>query len=148
MDHQQALATQATERYLLNELADTAAFSSPATGGPDFNGTLTVTTPDDPVTPSVGLGLVARAVDPPPVDSVLVIDRSGSMSEPTGVPGATRSDLAIQAANLYVSLLKDNDRIGVVRFNITPRIPGTCCRPSSSRATRPAVPGAQRSAAR
>jgi len=101
-----------------------AAFSSPAAGGPNFNGMLTVTTPDDAVTPSVSLGLVARAVDPPPVDTVLVIDRSGSMSEPTGVPGASKMTLAIQAANLYVSLLKDNDRIGVVRFNDAAVNPG------------------------
>jgi hypothetical protein len=101
-----------------------AAFTSPATGGPGFNGTLTVSTPDDPITSSVSLGLTARAVDPPPVDSVLVIDRSGSMSEPTGVPGANKMDLAIQASNLYISLLKDNDRIGVVRFNDSAANPG------------------------
>jgi hypothetical protein len=82
------------------------SFAAPATGGPDFTGT-----------PSVTLTLSARAVDPPPVDTVLVFDRSGSMSEPTGVPGANKMDLAIQAANPYVSLLKDNDRIGAVRFN-------------------------------
>jgi hypothetical protein len=105
-----------------------AAFPSPPTGGPDFSGTLTVTTPDDPVTSSVSLGLSARAVDPPPVDSVLVMDRSGSMSEPTGVPGAAKVDLAIQAANLYISLLKDNDRIGVVRFNDSAANPGDVLR--------------------
>ena len=95
------------------------AFSSPAAGGPNFSGSLTVTTPDDPITSSATLSLSARAVDPPAVDSILVIDRSGSMSEPTGVPGASKMDLAIQAANLYIALLKDNDRIGVVRFNQT-----------------------------
>ena len=100
------------------------AFSSPAAGGPDFNGMLSVTTPDDAVTSSVSLGLIARAVDPPPVDSVLVIDRSGSMSEPTGVPGASKMALAIQAASLYVSLLRDNDQVGVVRFNNAAANPG------------------------
>lgn len=100
------------------------AFSSPAAGDPDFNGNLTISTPDDAITPSVTLNLIARAIDPPPVDSVLVIDRSGSMSEPTGVPGASKMDLAIQAANLYIALLKDNDRIGVVRFNHSANNPG------------------------
>jgi hypothetical protein len=101
-----------------------AAFPSPATGGPEFNGMLNVTTPDDPITSSASLTLHATAIDPPPVDSVLVIDRSGSMSEPTGVPGASKMDLAIQAANLYVSLLKDNDQIGIVRFNNVASNPG------------------------
>jgi len=98
------------------------AFSSPAAGGPDFAGTLVVQSPS-PFS-SQTLSLTARAVDPPPVDSVLVIDRSGSMSEPTGVPGKQKVDLAIQAADLYVGLLKDNDRIGLVRFNENAANPG------------------------
>jgi hypothetical protein len=48
---------------------------------------------------------------------VLVIDRSGSMSEPASVAGETKTTYAIAAANLYVSLLKENDRIGLARFN-------------------------------
>ena len=98
------------------------AFTSPATGGPDFTGTLVVSS-TAPVG-STTLTLSARAVDPPPVDTVLVIDRSGSMSEPTGVPGKQKIDLAIQAADLYVGLLKDNDRIGLVRFNHNAANPG------------------------
>jgi hypothetical protein len=98
------------------------AFTSPATGGPDFTGSLMVTS-GSPVSVAT-LTLTARAVDPPPVDSVLVIDRSGSMSEPTGVPGKQKIDLAIQAADLYVGLLKDNDRIGLVRFNHNAANPG------------------------
>ena len=97
------------------------AFESPASGATDFSGTLTVSaTGASPVS----LTLTARSIDPPPVDSVLVLDRSGSMSEATGVPGASKMDLAIQAANLYVSLLKDNDRIGAVRFNDSAANPG------------------------
>ena len=46
-----------------------------------------------------------------------MFDRSGSMSEPTGVPGKRKVDLAIEAAQLYISLIKDNDRIGLSRFN-------------------------------
>jgi len=46
------------------------------------------------------------------------------MSEPTGVPGKQKIDLAIQAADLYVGLLKDNDRIGLVRFNQNAANPG------------------------
>jgi uncharacterized membrane protein YgcG len=104
-----ALAYTAQRIYL--------AFAAPATGTTSASGTLVISTADDPITPTVSLTLLARAIDPPAVDSVLVLDRSGSMSEPTGVPGATKMDLAIQAANLYIGLLKDGDRIGIVRFN-------------------------------
>jgi len=93
------------------------AFTSLTAGGPAFTGQLTVSTPDDPVNPSVDVDLLARAVAPMPVDSVLVIDRSGSMDGATGVPNEQKIHHAIFAAELYVSLLKDNDKIGVVRYN-------------------------------
>lgn len=93
------------------------AFTAPSAGGPGFSGSLHVTTPDDPLNPMVIVDLLAHAVAPKPVDSVLVFDRSGSMSEPTGVPNKKKVDLAIEAGQLYVSLLRDEDRIGIVRFN-------------------------------
>jgi hypothetical protein len=100
------------------------AFTAAATGGPDFFGSLSVTSPTDLTHSPIMVDLEARAVPPPPVDSVLVVDRSGSMSEPTGVPGETKIDHAIDAAELYISLLKDNDRIGLVRYNNQSNQPG------------------------
>jgi hypothetical protein len=76
-----------------------------------------VSSADDPAGSPVPVNLLGTAVEPPPVDTVLVIDRSGSMSEPASVASETKTDYAIAAANLYVSLLKENDRVGVVRFN-------------------------------
>ncbi len=93
------------------------AFTAPDAGGPDFAGSLQVTSPDATSGSPATVDLLARAVPPPPVDSVLVIDRSDSMSGATGVPGQTKIDHAIEAAQLYVSLLKENDRIGLVRYN-------------------------------
>jgi hypothetical protein len=94
------------------------AFTAPSTGGPDFAGNLTIMRTD--VTPPelvMVMNLYGTSVKPPPVDSVLVVDRSGSMGEETGVFGMTKQDMAIEAANLYVSLLKDTDKIGLVRYN-------------------------------
>lgn len=94
------------------------AFTSTETGGPEFTGTLEVQTATPGASPaSTTVTLHALAVPPPPVDSVLVIDRSGSMSEATGSFGQTKRDHAIEAAELYVTLLKESDRIGVVRYN-------------------------------
>jgi hypothetical protein len=95
------------------------AFTAVDTGGPTFSGQVVVTRSDDPSVAPITVNLQARAVAPPPVDSVLVIDRSGSMSGATGVQGRSKMDLAIEAANLYVSLLKDNDQIAIVRYNDT-----------------------------
>ena len=93
------------------------AFTAPAAGGPSFPGQVVVSRTDIAGAPSFTVNLQARAVAPRPVDSVLVIDRSGSMSDPTGVFGVDKIHMAIEAANLYVSLLKDNDKIGIVRYH-------------------------------
>lgn len=100
------------------------AFTSSDVGGPSFPGSLQVTTPDDPANPLETVDLLAQAIPPMPIDTVLVFDRSGSMGEPTGVPGQRKVDLAIEAGKLYAALIKDNDRIGVVRFNNVANNPG------------------------
>ncbi|HWT00246.1 MAG TPA: M64 family metallopeptidase [Pyrinomonadaceae bacterium] len=109
------LPAPVTEPYTARQIF--VAFTSPDAGGPDFNGGLTVTTPDDPFNPNDEVDLLAKAVPPEPIDSVLVFDRSGSMSEATGAPGQRKVDLAVEAGKLYVALLKDNDRVGLARFN-------------------------------
>jgi hypothetical protein len=99
------------------------AFTSADDGVPAAFGTLTVDTPGSAIELPVDVDLTGNAVPPPPVDSVLVIDRSDSMDGDTGIPGVRKVDLAIDAAQLYVSLLKDNDRIGIVRYNDEARDP-------------------------
>ena len=108
----------ATERLVF------VAFTAPTSGGPLFADSLDVASVDDPGSSPIAVTLQGRAIEPPPVDSVLVIDRSGSMSEPTGLTGETKRDHAIAAANLYVSLLKEVDRIGIVRYNDQSVAPG------------------------
>jgi hypothetical protein len=46
------------------------------------------------------------------------------MEEDTGIPNERKIDHALAAANLYVSLLKENDRIGIARFNDHANDPG------------------------
>ncbi|GGM66887.1 hypothetical protein GCM10012275_41680 [Longimycelium tulufanense] len=93
------------------------AFTSTPTGGPTFTGEAAVTAGEPGAEQSVTVDLQATAVPPPPVDSTLVLDRSASMSEETGEFGQTKIDHTLQAARLYVSLLKENDRIGIVRYH-------------------------------
>ena len=93
------------------------AFTSTDIGGPNHSGSFDVSSPDDPAGSPISVDLFANSVPPVPVDSVLVIDRSGSMSGETGVPNETKIDHAISASSLYISLLKANDKIGLVRYN-------------------------------
>jgi hypothetical protein len=100
----------ATERTIF------VSFTAPELPGSGAQ-VMQVSSADDPAGSPAPVNLLGTAVEPPPVDTVLVIDRSGSMSEPASVAGETKTNYAIAAANLYVSLLKENDRVGVVRFN-------------------------------
>lgn len=64
------------------------------------------------------------AIDPPPakdVDVVLVLDRSGSMSQPTFGSSLTKIEDARHAAALFVSLLRTtaSHRAGMVTFSTT-----------------------------
>jgi len=99
------------------------AFTSNEDAVPAAFGSVPVTSPAAATGLPATVALQAMAVAPPPVDSVLVLDRSDSMSGASGVPGETKTDTAIDAAKLYVSLLKENDRIGVVRYNHQARDP-------------------------
>jgi hypothetical protein len=95
----------------------TVLFTAPPPGNVEFHGDLTVSATG--ITPAT-VTLHGRSVPPPPVDTVFVIDRSGSMAEPAGAvsqPTPTKSDIARASGQLYASLLRDGDRIGIVRYN-------------------------------
>ena len=49
--------------------------------------------------------------------AALVLDRSGSMSLPSGLPGRQRIDVLHTAAPAFVDLLRDDDAVGVVQFD-------------------------------
>jgi hypothetical protein len=72
---------------------------------------------NDPANEHFQITLTGKSVAPQPLDSVLVIDHSGSMGEPTGIPNVSKSEMAVSAGKLFVSLLRDGDRIGIVQFN-------------------------------
>lgn len=59
----------------------------------------------------------ANTIAQPTVASVLVLDKSGSMALPSGIPGKSRLDVLHAAAPSFVALLPDKDGIGVVSFD-------------------------------
>lgn len=83
--------------------------------GDVMTGTMTVhcqQTGQDFVIPITG-----NTIAQPKVASVLVLDKSGSMDDPSGIPGQRRIDVLHSAAPGYVTLLPDNDGIGIVSFD-------------------------------
>jgi hypothetical protein len=83
------------------------------------SGNLDVTVPATATLPEqvYSVPIEANAVTKPTVAASLVLDRSGSMDNPSGVPMQKRIDILKSAAPLFVTLLDDEDGIGVVRFD-------------------------------
>ena len=87
---------------------------------PDSPGTHTfqvMLTSNDSSTPSTTITLTGNGEDATPVDSMLVLDRSGSMDE---TAGDRRKIQAMQsAADLYTHLLRESagDQLGFVKYN-------------------------------
>ena len=77
---------------------------------------------DSSLSSTITHDLQAEIIEAVKVDAELVMDRSGSMSDPSG--GEIKSDVSINAGQLFVELLRPNveDRIGLVRFNETPEV--------------------------
>jgi hypothetical protein len=71
---------------------------------------------------SFSINLTAEITNPVSVDVELVIDRSGSMNDPSG--SRIKIETARDAAKLFVELMRPDvdDRLGLVRFNGTPEV--------------------------
>lgn len=86
---------------------------------------ITVTS-NDPAQPSVLVQLKGSGISPIPIDSVLVLDRSGSMSETAGA--RRKIDALGTAADLFANLLRPDsgagtgDKIGLVKYNDTNQV--------------------------
>jgi murein tripeptide amidase MpaA len=61
--------------------------------------------------------ITAHTIPQPKVASVLVLDKSSSMDDPSGVPNQKRIDVLHAAAPGFVALLTDADGIGIVSFD-------------------------------
>ena len=95
---------------------------TPGAAGSSASGTLTVTVA---ATGDVFTVPVSATVVPnPTVGTSLVLDRSGSMSLPSGLPAKDRMDVLHDSAPLFVTLLDAGDGVGVVRFD-TDAVPAT-----------------------
>ncbi|HEU4728977.1 MAG TPA: tyrosinase family protein [Kofleriaceae bacterium] len=61
--------------------------------------------------------LIADTIRRPTVAVQLVLDQSGSMSDPAGSSGLTRLDVLKDAATLLANLIPRNNGIGLIRFD-------------------------------
>ena len=112
---------------------------TPGAAGSSANGDLTVTVAETGDVFTVPV--TATVVPNPTVATSLVLDRSGSMSLPSGLPAKDRMDVLHDSAPLLVTLLDADDGAGVVRFD-TDAAPATPVAPAG-----PMIGGAGRLAA-
>lgn len=88
---------------------------TPGAAGSSDTGTLTVTV--NPTGDVFTVPITATVVPNPSVGTALVLDTSGSMSLPSGLPNKDRMAVLHDAAPLFVALLDPTDGVGVVRFD-------------------------------
>lgn len=81
-------------------------------------------TSNDPAAPATQITLMGTGAAPEPIDSLLVLDRSGSMSDLAG--DRTKIEAMRDAVMLYTDLLRPGagiastaDAIGFVKYNET-----------------------------
>jgi hypothetical protein len=89
-------------------------------GPPGVSGPTVITLTSNPVVVgSLDVTLTGTSVAVQTVDVVMVLDRSGSMSDAalSGFRFATKTEVRNQAGQAMVELLRPGDRIGMVRFN-------------------------------
>jgi hypothetical protein len=61
--------------------------------------------------------LRANTIHRPTVAVQMVLDQSGSMSDPAGTSGLTRLAVLKDAANVFATVIQDNNGLGIVRFD-------------------------------
>lgn len=112
-------------------VAPGAHFSFKQTCAPTAVGSYSMTmgvTSNDLTHPTDSVLMTCKGVAPVPIDSVLVLDRSGSMADQIGGAGVHKIDALRQAASLFVDLLNmragtspppGGDKVAVVKYNDT-----------------------------
>lgn len=88
---------------------------TPGAAGTADTGTLTVTV--SPTGDVFTVPITATVVPNPSVGTSLVLDTSGSMSLPSGLPNKDRMAVLHDSAPLFVALLDPTEGVGVVRFD-------------------------------
>ncbi|MDQ3957343.1 MAG: VWA domain-containing protein, partial [Actinomycetota bacterium] len=86
----------------------------------DNSATASVTIHCEPTGQDFLIPITANTIPQPRVASVLVLDKSGSMTLASGVPGKTRIEVLQDAAPVYVDLLPADHGIGIVAFDHDP----------------------------
>lgn len=107
------------------QVVGVALFADPTHAIGNVSATLTLTAinaTNVPAGTTFVYPLTAEIVPPNAIDVGMVLDRSGSMADPSGT--RTKSEAEIAAAKLFIELMRNDgtDRMSIVRFNNLPDV--------------------------
>ena len=115
-----AATTAVTHPHLFQDMRIWFQYTAPDVGAvpqPQDDGPVNTTIICDETLEEFQFELRAHSIRRPTVAVQMVLDQSGSMAWPAGTSGLIRLDVLKDAANLFATVIQDNNGLGIVRFD-------------------------------
>jgi len=115
-----AMATQGSHTHLYQDVRIWFQYTAAAVGTvtqPHNDGPVNTTIICDETGQEFLFELRAHSIHRPTVAVQMVLDQSGSMGWPAGTSGLSRLDVLKDAANLFATVIQNNNGLGIVRFD-------------------------------
>jgi Common central domain of tyrosinase/von Willebrand factor type A domain len=115
-----ATATAGTHPHLFQDVKIWFQYTAPPVGAvpqPHNDGPVNTTIVCDETGQEFQFELRALSIRRPTVAVQMVLDQSGSMADPAGTSGLTRLEVLKDAANLFATVIQNNNGLGIIRFD-------------------------------
>jgi len=114
----QTTAVHGAHTYLFQDVRIWFQYTAGAVGtAPHDDGPLDTTIICDETGEEFPFELKAHSIHRPTVAVQMVLDQSESMAYPAGTSGLTRLEVLKDAANLFATVIQNNNGLGIVRFD-------------------------------
>jgi hypothetical protein len=114
----QATAVHGAHAHLYQDVKIWFQYTAGALGtAPHSDGPVNTTIRCDETGQEFQFELRANTIHRPTVAVEMVLDQSGSMAWPAGTSGLVRLDVLKDAANLFATVIQNNNGLGIVRFD-------------------------------
>ena len=114
------VATAGAHPHLYQDVRIWFQYTAPVVGAvpqPHDDGPLNTTIKCDETGQEFQFELRAHSIHRPTVAVQMVLDQSGSMADPAGTSGLTRLEVLKDAANLFATVIQNNNSLGIIRFD-------------------------------
>lgn len=115
-----ATANVGAHPHLFQDVRIWFQYTAPVVGAvpqPHDDGPVNTTIRCDETGQEFQFELRAHSIHRPTVAVQMVLDQSGSMAYPAGTSGLTRLEVLKDAANLFATVIQNNNGLGIVRFD-------------------------------